>query len=211
MKAHNQEIAVPTEVIEAKKGVDALLFRADVAAQVIDATTEAGAVEFLGEIKRQVTSIEAKRKFLVKPLQDHVKAINDEFKKITGPLDEAERTIKKGISDWRISEDFKEKENERLRIAAQGRHAAQCGDVERLKDLEPEYEAAAAVAPRTVTAGSTKASFRSAWKFEVEDELLVPRELCSPDDGKIRAAVKSGRRDIAGVRVYEEKSVAIAA
>jgi len=52
--------------------------------------------------------------------------------------------------------------------------------------------------------------YRSAWKFEIEDEKLLPREYLTPNLRLIQGVVthKKGDANIPGVRAYEEKSVA---
>lgn len=45
------------------------------------------------------------------------------------------------------------------------------------------------------------------WKHEIENMDVVPREFCSPDPVKINAAIKSGVRAIAGVRIYSEEKI----
>lgn len=44
-------------------------------------------------------------------------------------------------------------------------------------------------------------------KFEITDPNDVPRDLCSPDESKIRQSIKNGSTDIPGVRIYTEKKV----
>lgn len=42
------------------------------------------------------------------------------------------------------------------------------------------------------------------WKFEIEDESLVPREFLIVNETAIRVAIREGKREIAGVRIYQE-------
>lgn len=58
----------------------------------------------------------------------------------------------------------------------------------------------------TRTETGTSAHQRKAWKAEVLDANLVPREYCTPDLKKINEAVKMGVREIAGVRIYEDST-----
>ena len=44
-------------------------------------------------------------------------------------------------------------------------------------------------------------------KFEIIDETLVPRELCSPDESKIRKMIEAGFTNIAWVKVWKEKVI----
>lgn len=42
------------------------------------------------------------------------------------------------------------------------------------------------------------------WAFEIINADLVPRPYCEADESKVRKAVKSGVREIPGVRIYEK-------
>lgn len=44
-------------------------------------------------------------------------------------------------------------------------------------------------------------------KFEIIDQTLVPRELCSPDESKIRKMIEAGFTNIAWVKVWKEKVI----
>ena len=48
---------------------------------------------------------------------------------------------------------------------------------------------------------------RTTMKCSIFEPDLVPREYCSPDQSKIRAAIKLGVTVIPGIRIYKEKSV----
>lgn len=48
---------------------------------------------------------------------------------------------------------------------------------------------------------------RSPWTYEIENEALVPHELCSPDRKKINAAIKAGLRVANGLRIYQDKRI----
>ena len=49
----------------------------------------------------------------------------------------------------------------------------------------------------------TTSSLRPSWKYEVVDPAAEPREYLVLDDQKIRAAIKSGVRQIVGLRIFE--------
>lgn len=74
----------------------------------------------------------------------------------------------------------------------------QKAEAEALK-LEKEAAKVAAARPKTNQITSTK--------FEIVDADAVMRDLCSPDEKKIREAIKLGIEDIAGVRIFEETKV----
>ena len=48
---------------------------------------------------------------------------------------------------------------------------------------------------------------RKVMSFDVVDPNLVPRNYCSPDDKKIRAALKLGITEIPGLKIYETARV----
>jgi hypothetical protein len=80
-----------------------------------------------------------------------------------------------------------------------------------LKALEMQQEMAPAMVepPKktTRTANGSKATFRSTWKYEVEDESKVPREYLCVHSQAIREAIGQGVREIDGVRIYQDLSL----
>jgi len=52
--------------------------------------------------------------------------------------------------------------------------------------------------------GSGTSKIVPVWKHAVIDTNLVPREYCSPDDKKLKEAVKAGIRNIAGCDIKED-------
>ncbi len=59
------------------------------------------------------------------------------------------------------------------------------------------------------------ASLRTIWKYKITDPKKVPRNLCSPDDAKIKAAIVAAGKDasgkpkavLAGIEIYPERKV----
>jgi hypothetical protein len=47
------------------------------------------------------------------------------------------------------------------------------------------------------------------WKFEITDAVAVPREYLSVDEVLVREAIRSGVREIAGVRIYQEEQLRV--
>lgn len=52
-----------------------------------------------------------------------------------------------------------------------------------------------------------KANIATRTEFEIVNEFMVDRKYCSPDSVKIRQAIKDGATEIAGVRIFETKTV----
>lgn len=65
------------------------------------------------------------------------------------------------------------------------------------------------VGPRRTSGGTV--STRMVWKHEIVDAAQVPREFLVVDERLIREAVRAGRRDIPGVRIFEDAELAVSA
>ena len=52
-----------------------------------------------------------------------------------------------------------------------------------------------------------RATVVKVWTYEITDADKVQREYCSPNPGKLQAAVRNGLRNTDGVRVYQKSNV----
>jgi hypothetical protein len=95
-----------------------------------------------------------------------------------------------------IAQKEREMAEKQLEIAAQIKamdaKAAEAGEKERLAQEE---------------AHNKVKGVRTGWTYEIENEALVPVELCSPDSKKINAAIKAGLRVANGLRIYQDKRI----
>lgn len=175
--------------------------------------------DLLAQIKKTLKRSEEARDVLVRPLNDHVKMINAQFKTVTAPLADAERMIRQKMLTYAAAlEKERQEEAERVRRAEQERALEAAAALEAAgKIVEAEVtlsfaaEAKAEVTrvePTTTDAGNTT-SIRKIWKHEVTDFGAVPDAFKIADDVKIREAVRAGTREIPGVRIYQEDSLAI--
>ena len=200
------------EVVQLRDDANSLLFKAEEVAAIVSLETEARAVEFLGQVKRRAKIVDEKRKSYTDPLNMVIKNIKADFDTILTPLSQAEVVVKKGIQTFRDAEAFREAEAKRkeAEIAAKAAiRPIQQGDmapetIAKAQEASVALQHANEVAPRTVTTQTSQLRTRKDWKVEVLDPTLVPREYCSPDAVLIRAALKSGVREIAGCRIWEE-------
>ena len=164
----------------------------------------------------------------IKEAFTHHRTLVAQKKKWTDPLDEAERAIKPKITAYLVEQDRirleAERAAERSRLQAK-KEAEDASDIaaalikdgkaaeaEQIVDLAlekvQEIEAETPFVPDKPIANGTM--LRETWDFEVEDELLVPREFLTPDAKKIRGYVTAMKRDgkIPGIRIFSVKSVA---
>jgi hypothetical protein len=59
----------------------------------------------------------------------------------------------------------------------------------------------------TRTDTGVSAFAKKPWVFEITNEADIPREYCTPDNKKIRDAIKMGIREITGCRIFEDTQV----
>lgn len=163
--------------------------------------------KYLKVIAESKKTIEERRQFLVRPLNNHVSAINEMFKRFLAPALEADRILRGKIADFRT-------EQARVRLEEQRRADAAAAALQKRLDDEAAAEGTTAptVMPGTVLAPPStigNASMRKVWKFDVLDDDLVPRDYLVVDETAIRKAVAAGVREIPGVRIYQDEQVTI--
>jgi len=127
------------------------------------------------------------------------------------PLERAETSLKNQLNAYE-----RVKEIERRKAEEEARRQA----AEEQKRLNAEAAAAGVEAPvvpevipeqesGTVRTANGTAYTRSQWTFELVNLSEVPAEFLMLDEKKVRAAIKQGVRSIAGLNIFEQKSVAI--
>lgn len=182
---------------------------------------EAGTT-LLMRVKGAQQKLEDARTSITKPMNAALKAINDFFRGPAEKLAAAESNVKRAMIGYTNEQERLRKiaqakadeaaRKETQRLQAQAAKAEASGKVEKAAALE--MRAATVVAPVVNLAPPkvTGVSTREVWKFEVTDPLLVPRQYLVVDESKIRRVVGAlkGDTQIAGVRVYTDKTIASA-
>lgn len=165
------------------------------------------ATELVKEITKLTSStsgeFETLRKKYKKPLDETGKTISRMVEKWAGPLAQFEGELRSRINRFQTKKLAAEREAKRLAEIEAAKIAA-AGTPEAIEKAAETIAAAPVPKAQTRTDYGSMATTRSAWKGEVTDATLVPREFCSPDAAKIAAAVKTGTRTIAGVNIFED-------
>lgn len=153
------------------------------------------ALETAGEIQtaisKAIKKLEAERKRVTLPLDEVKKQIMAQEKKLAAPLN-AELTRIKSMTSAYATECARRIEEERRRRELEERRAAEAALVaeENPFAAPPCADAQIAVAqPLPIPAMPKTSANRMVerWDFVITDANAVPRELCSPDEKKIRA------------------------
>lgn len=153
----------------------------------------------LRECKARRKLLDEREKQITAPLNAALKSARDLFRKPKEALNAAERVLKGAIDGF-----LQAQERERMAAVQEASKAFASGD-----------HAGGALAVQTVAALDVAPPaglhFRESWGFEIRQPGLVPYELCSPDEGKIRAKLKlvnvrDKAPEIPGVHVFVKRT-----
>lgn len=160
-------------------------------------------------ISRLKKAMEAKRKGFVVPLQDEVKKINETYKTLMQPIEEADRVTQTKILEYQKEQERIRKEQEevnRLRLEAAQKEMGLKGEITEsvnLVEVAPET-------PKSIHTDMGTAGQRDVWKYEVTDFSLLPDEYKVADTAMLNAIAKKhhDQKQILGVRFYNEPIIA---
>jgi hypothetical protein len=152
--------------------------------------------ECLGDVKGKVKRLKKIRTETTKPLRDVLDTMRGWFASPLALYEQAEQILKSKIRDGMDS-----LEAQRTAQIAAASQAHQQGDLQAVQALVGAANAAEVHQPDNVTRTEHYA-------FRVDAPDLVPRELCSPDERKIRAYLSIHKAAaigaVAGVTVWRE-------
>ena len=162
--------------------------------QITDAETYQFACEQVKAVKGQFKAWDEQEHSITKPINDGLKRARDMFRPVKAALYDIETVLKSKIAAFDFAQ--QQSRQQALNEAAKALQASET-QAQGLMLLQQ----ASTDAPKVQGVNGRKQV-----SFKVTDPNLVPREYCSVDEGKIRAAVKLGGAgtQIPGVRVYEE-------
>jgi len=151
------------------------------------------------------------RKEKTAPLNAQVKWWNDQFKILTDPIGQLERTINSKVFAYRqLVEEARRKEQARQDALAAKR--MERAEAKGITPAIPEIVAPIVAGPeKRIETDMAKVSFTENWTFQITDETLIPREYLMVDESKIRKVVKALKADtkIAGIKVFDQGGVSI--
>ena len=150
----------------------------------------------LREVRSQKDQVDAKRKSFVDPLNKVVRELNSLFKPSLDYLSNAEKCLKRNMTDFR--EKCRKEKEEKLQLAA---------TAAKQKDFSSFNSHMGSVSDLAVPA-LKNVSFRLNWRFEVSDLSQVPTEFLCLDEAKVRKFLSTtkGETPIRGLRIFSEES-----
>jgi len=159
--------------------------------------------QLIVDLAQSRKKVKERMDFFTKPIKQHIKIIDGFFKSILSPMEEADDLVRAKIVGHR-EETRKEQEELRKVLAESGASSE-------------EIELAAQAKSSRVNGGQVTAS--KVWTFTIDSIDLLPelvlRETANTIKGRdaiesvIRAKVKSGIRQIPGVKIYETEQLSV--
>lgn len=203
---------------------------------VSDKDTQSKAMTSVKDVVGWKKKVEDKRKEMIAPLLERQREINEYAKQLTEPLIEAECHLKKQLIAWdqkleaerqaelkRIALEAERKRKDAEEKAKKEREEAEALEMFGQKDdavrsnlvAQAESERRSVEIDREVrkeekaVLENKVSGIRTIWKYEVHEESKIPKEFWMINESAISKAVKSGVREIPGVRIYEEKTMGV--
>lgn len=158
---------------------------------------------FLREIKDMEKVIEDKRTEFTKPLNQSLKSINDTFKKMREPLEQARDLLTRKILTWKRIESERVAQEQAAYRKIQEAEA----ELRRLQNMPEIKEEPIVITPVVNKIGNMQTVKR--WKFDVLNFIIIPNDYKEINTVTINAAIREGVRDIPGLKIYQEESLSI--
>lgn len=180
--------------------------------EVTDKTSLSVAAEVLAEVEWVIRHAETVRLDLAKPYRDYSEELAREFGEAVSPLTGISERLQEEVTAFRIKQQKDiDAERARQQKLADRRQERENKKAERLgRDPIQHKPPEIPDAPTTIelsSGGSVQS--KTVWKYEIEEEEKLPREFLQPDRGAINKAVKSGTREIPGVKIFPDGSTAL--
>jgi len=164
----------------------------------------------LSIIAKVKKGLEEKRKEFVQPLQDHIKEVNELFKTLMQPIEQADTITRQKILAFQQEQARLRQEQEainRQKAELAAREAALNG-----REVEPvELVEVTPEAPKRVETDLGTSGVITIWKFEVIDFSLLPDRFKMENATLIGKVVRAGEREIPGVKIWSEDTLRVKA
>lgn len=145
---------------------------------------EAGSF-LLNRFSQVAKTIEDQRLSFTAPLNQSLKSINAFFKTFSEPIEQANRELRDKLTKHRQELEYKRLEEQMK---------AEDAGTPLVPDLNKKIGAVVV---------------KKVWTFEIKDQTKIPQQYLVVDEVKIRAAIRSGVREIAGVTIFQKDEVSL--
>ncbi len=130
-------------------------------------------------------TVEDQRIAFTKPLNESLRNINQFFKRFSDPISQADRELRTKLANHRKALEAKKVEEQ----------------ISAAENDEPEVPELRKKIGGVVV--------KKVWTFKILDKESVPHQYLVVDEVAVRAAIRSGVREIAGITIFQEDQVSL--
>lgn len=153
------------------------------------------AINLIAKVRNYIKKIEEARKRINEPYRKMMIYTNERVRPFTEKLDRIQTILLNKINFWKEKQEIEQKELEK--------------EADLLKEAL-QIEVSPYIKRETHLRTSEALGYkRIQWKFEIQCLAEVPRHYLMIDEEKVEATLKSGIREIPGLKIYEEKKTII--
>lgn len=184
------------------------------------------ATDMVKVLKKGQSNLEKRRKELVGPYNEHVKTINNAFKKISEMAKGGIQPLSSQMTQYHLQVEarLRKEEEERRRLEAEALKAQEDelaeaaelegknveAEMEKVHDRQHELAGPMVQAPKSVSRGNVgSSSVRKTWTFTLKDITKVPSIYLQLNEVAIRNAIASGHRNIAGIEIFQKSTTIV--
>lgn len=190
-------------IVESLQERQSSLLKWMAATKVTSKSEQKNAEDMLIHARQALRDVEAKRKELLEPVFETRDRINAMFKPLTERLNMGIYIINQALQGYHTEQ---AKIAEAARMAALAEHASKLAEARETGEVVelPDTVAVPETPGKTSRAHLGTVTYREDIEVTIVNPLLVPRELCDPNLGRIRARAKSGVTEIPGVLISKK-------
>lgn len=184
------------------------------------------ATDMVKVLKKGQSTLEKRRKELVTPYNEHVKTINNTFKKISEMAKGGIQPLGDQMTQYHLQVEarLRKEEEERRRLEAEAlksqedelKEAAALegkdveAEMEKVQERQVELKGPMTQAPKSVSRGSVgSSSVRKTWTFELKDITKVPARYLQLNETAVRSAIGMGIRNIEGLDIFQKSTTIV--
>ena len=205
MKEKKNDITVNGEAIQAIRSEVAGLVEQANGLQVESSQQSDVANTILTKLNKTLKWADERKRDILRPLKNHIKWLEGEYKKSVAPLQEAKAGLQQRLMGWRAAEQRRIAEEE-AKIRREEERRRKIQEAHAAKGHQVRQEITPVETPRPVPLEARDSTrVRKQWDFEVVDVGQVPLDYLQVDTSAVREAIRNGEREIPGLRIFQKE------
>lgn len=180
---------------------------------ITDEKSNDTAITMAGQVKKLAAVIDKKRKEVISDAYEFTKTINTFTKVFSTALEEISGKLNRDMKGYLLQVRMKQAEDQRKADAEAAKVQAEFNARAARNQVAAPVVTAAVIPTQQVFRSETGASvhLRKQWKWEVTEQMDIPRTYLVVDVVAVNKAVSAGIRDIPGFRIFEQETAVVRA